>query len=89
MALVVFVAVMSWPVATVAAALGLAPWWSVVGLFVAKLVADGATCAAWLVFRKGWRGLKSLWLSLPLELLYPLMTVVVACRAAVADRSRW
>lgn len=89
LALVVFVAVMSWPVAAVAAAFGLASWRSVVGLFVAKLMADGAACAAWLVFRKGWRGLKSLWLSLPLEILYPLMTVVVACRAAVADRSRW
>lgn len=89
LALVVFVAVMSWPVAVVAAALGLASWRSAVGLFIVKLMADASACAAWLIFRNGWRGLKSLWLSLPLELLYPLMTVVVACRAAVADRSRW
>lgn len=89
LALVVFVAVMSWPVAAVAAALGLAPWWSAVWIFAVKLMSDASACAAWLIFRKGWRGLKSLWLSLPLELLYPLMTVVVACRAAVSDRSKW
>ncbi|MGN0029885.1 MAG: glycosyltransferase [Marinilabiliaceae bacterium] len=89
LALVVFAAVMSWPVAAVAAALGLASWRSAVGLFAVKLMADASACAAWLIFRNGWRGLKSLWLSLPLELLYPLMAVVVACRAAVADRSRW
>lgn len=89
LALVVFVAVMSWPVAAVAAALGVASWRSVVWLFAVKLMADVSACAAWLIFRKGWRGLLSLWLSLPLELLYPVMTVVVSCRAAVADRSRW
>ena len=89
LALVVFVAIMSWPVAAVAAALGLAPWWSAVWIFAVKLMFDASACAAWLIFRKGWRGLKSLWLSLPLELLYPLMTVVVTCRAAVADRSEW
>lgn len=89
LALVVFMAVMSWPVAAVGVALGLASLRSAVGLFIVKLMADASACAAWLVFRDGWRGLKSLWLSLPLELLYPLMTVVVACRAAVADRSKW
>ena len=89
LALVVFVAVISWPVAAVAAFCGEASWWQVVGLLALKLLADASACAAWLFFRRGWRGLKALWLSLPLEIVYPLMTVVVACRAAVADRSRW
>lgn len=89
LALAVFVAVMSWPVAVVAAIGGLASWGAVALLFAVKLMADASACAAWLFFRRGLAGLKYLWLSLPLELVYPLMTAVVACRAAVADRQRW
>lgn len=89
LALVVFVAVMAWPVAALAAAVGWLPWAFAAGVFVAKWVADASACAAWLVFRRGWRGLAGLWVSVPLEVLYPLMTVVVAARALVADRRRW
>lgn len=89
LALVVFVAVMSWPVAAVAAAFGLMSWAVAAAVFALKLVADASACAAWIVFRSGWRGLCDLWVSVPLEVVYPLMTIVVAARAAVADKRKW
>lgn len=89
LALLVFVAVMAWPVAAVCAACGWLPAGVAACVFVAKLAADGAACASWIMFRSGRRGLRGLWLSVPLEIVYPLMTVVVAMRALVADKARW
>lgn len=89
LALVVFVAVVAWPVAFVGAACGWLPWSVAAGVFAVKWLADASACAAWLVFRRGWSGLRGLWVSVPLEVLYPLMTVVVAVRALVADRRKW
>lgn len=90
LALVVFVAVVAWPVAALLWLMGLSSGWLAVWLFAAKLVADAAVCASWLAFRGGSGRLRAmLWLCVPLEAVYPLMTVVVALRAVVADKKRW
>lgn len=89
LALVVFAAVMAWPAAFGLAMSGFVSWGAALGVFVAKLLIDASACAAWLFFRCGLRGLASLWVALPLELLYPFMTVTVSFRALMADRARW
>ncbi len=89
LALIVFVAVMAWPVAIAGAALGAMTWGGAGLVFGIKLAVDSAACGAWLWFREGSRGLTRLWLAIPLEIIYPVMTITVAFRAAVASKSKW
>ncbi len=89
LALVVFAAVMAWPVGVVYALMGGCSWSLAAGVFVAKLLVDGLACGAWLWFREESRGLRRLWVAVPMEVAYPVMTAVVAARAAAAPRGRW
>ncbi len=89
LALVVFGAVVAWPIGVLCACLGVCSWGIAGFVFCSKLVVDGLACGAWLWFRRGLRGLSGLWVAVPLEVVYPVMTVVVALRAAVAPRGRW
>ncbi len=89
LAIIVFVAVMSWPAAVVCASAGWMTWWGVAAAFCAKLAVDATACGAWLCFRHGTRGLSKLWMAVPLEILYPVMTLTVTLRAIAAPRDRW
>ena len=89
LALVVFAAVVAWPLALALACAGFVSWAGFAAVFLAKLAIDALACAAWVVFRLGWRGLLRLWVAVPLEALYPAMVAVVSFRALLADRSRW
>ncbi len=86
LAVSVLLAVVAWPVAALCSATGLAPWWAVVLVFFLKLTLDVSA------FRTGRRLLRSdvsVLYALPLEILYPLMTIVVAFRAMLTDRHKW
>ena len=86
LAVSVLLAVIAWPVAALCTAIGLAPWWAVVLVFFLKLTLDvSAFCAG----RKLLRSDVSVLYALPLEILYPLMTAVVAFRAMLSDRHKW
>lgn len=89
LALMVFVAVMSWPAALIFAASGVITWGGAAIAFCAKLAVDTTACGAWIWFAHGAQGLKRLWLALPLEIIYPVMTLTVTLRAIAASRSRW
>ena len=89
LALMVFAAVMSWPVAVIFAASGAISWGGVAIVFCAKLVVDSAVCGAWLWFTNGARGFKRLGLVLPLEIIYPVMTLTVTLRAIAASKGKW
>lgn len=82
----VLAAVLAFPLAVVLAACGVAGWWLAAGAFLVKLAVDVATFAAG---RRLWPSGAGLWVGLPLEALYPVMTAVVALRAAFADRRGW
>ncbi len=86
LAVSVLLAVVAWPLASLCAATGLAPWWVAALVFFLKLTLDVSA------FRTGRKLLRSdipVIYALPLELLYPLMTVVVAFRAMITDRHKW
>ncbi len=86
LAVIVFAAVMAWPVMAIFAVAGMAPWWLMAVAFAVKLIVDSATFAAG---RRLWPSRASVAAALPLEAIYPLMTIVVAIRAALADKKRW
>lgn len=82
----VLLAVISWPVAVICAATTLAPWWAAALVFFIKLILDvAAFCAG----RRLLCSNVSILYAIPLEFLYPLMTLVVAFRALIADRRKW
>ncbi len=89
LALMVFAAVMSWPAAVIFAASGAISWGETAIVFIAKLTVDTAACGSWLWFAHGAHGLKRLWLALPLEIIYPVMTMTVTLRAITASKSKW
>lgn len=86
LAVIVFAAVMAWPVMALLAVAGMAPWWLMAAAFAVKLAVDSATFAAG---RRLWPSRVSLAAAVPLEAIYPLMTIVVAIRAALTDKKRW
>ena len=86
LAIIVFAAVMAWPVMAMLAVAGMAPWWLTAVAFAVKLFVDSATFAAG---RGLWPSRASVAAALPLEAIYPLMTIVVAIRAVLADKKRW
>lgn len=85
-AIIVGLAVVSGPLATVLALCGVVDWWVAIALFGGKLFADGLTYAKcrWL-----WGSSVPLWVALPLEVLYPLMVLTVGIRALGANKKRW
>lgn len=89
LALMVFVAVMSWPAALIFAASGVITWGDAAIVFCAKLAVDTTACGSWLWFAHGAHGPKRLWLALPLEIIYPVMTMTVTLRAITASKSKW
>lgn len=89
LALVVFAGVMSWPMGVALAVAEIISWGEAAVVFAVKLAVDTLACGAWLFFRKGWRGLTGLWVALPLEVVYPVMTVTVAIGAALRDKGKW
>lgn len=86
LAIIVFAAVMAWPAMALLAVAGMAPWRLTAVAFAVKLLVDSATFAAG---RRLWPSRASLAAALPLEAIYPLMTIVVAIRAILADKKRW
>lgn len=82
----VLAAVVSFPLAAALAVCGVAGWWLAAGAFLVKLAVDVGAFAAG---RRLWPSGAGLWAGLPLEALYPVMTAVVALRAAFADRRGW
>lgn len=86
LAVSVLLAVVAWPVAALCAATGLAPWWTAALVFCLKLTLDvSAFCAG----RRLLLSAVPIIYAIPLEFLYPLMTIVVAFRAMLADRHKW
>lgn len=82
----VLAAVVAFPLAAALAVCGVAGWWLAAGAFLSKLAVDVAAFAAG---RRLWPSAAGLWVGLPLEALYPVMTAVVALRAAFSDRRAW
>lgn len=86
LAMVVAGGVAAWPLALALAAIGAAPLWLTAASFGVKLVCD-MTCFS--AGRKTWKSPVSLAAAVPLEILYPFMTIAVAAGALFKDKSRW